>query len=68
MGQEETASGCSRGALGWILQKGAVKHWDRLPREVVGSPSLEVFKRHVGVVLKGVVEQQMWQCWVNGWS
>ena len=68
MVQEETASGCSRGALGWILRKGVVKHWDRLPREVVGSPSLEVFKRRVGVVLMGVVEQQMWQCWVNGWS
>jgi len=32
-----------------------VKHWHRLPREVVESPSLEVFKKHVDVALQVMV-------------
>jgi len=28
-----------------------VRHWSRLPRAVVGSPSLEGFKKHVDVAL-----------------
>jgi len=32
-----------------------VKHWNRLPREVVKSPSLEVLKKCVDVALQDVV-------------
>ena len=38
-----------------FFTKRLINHWNRLPREVVESPSLNTFERHVDVALRDMV-------------
>ena len=56
------ALSCARGCSGWILGKifiseTVVIHWNRLPREMVASAPLEVFKKRRDVALRKVVSR-----------
>jgi len=58
-GQGVTVLNQGRVDLDWIRQKfftiRVVKHWNRLPREVVEAPSLQAFKATLNGALSNLV-------------
>jgi len=65
--KKEIPSNCRLDIKKIYLSEGAVRHWHRLPKGVVESLSLEVFKTRGDVVLRDVVSGQYW--WqVDNWA
>lgn len=44
-----------------------IRHWISLHREVIESPSVEVFKRPMDTVFKDLIQQSSWLCQANSW-
>jgi len=42
---------------------GVVKHWNRLPREVVEAPSLEIIKGRVDEALSNLIDRAVRNIW-----
>ena len=66
LGREETATGCTRAGLDWLLgnissPRVLSSAGTGCPEAVVVSPSLEVFQRRVAVLLRDMVQWQDWQ-------
>ena len=43
-----------------------IENWNRLPREVMEAPSLEVLKTQLGTVLSNLLEETLLEQW--GWT
>lgn len=59
VGQEVIVLSCPSRGSGWVLGKissqKVMRYWNQLPRQVVDSSSLEVFKKRIYVALRDVV-------------
>ncbi|KAJ7409570.1 hypothetical protein BTVI_56095 [Pitangus sulphuratus] len=50
-----------------LFTEKVIRHWNGLPREVMDSPSMEVFKKRLDVALSAMVQLKRW-CWVISWT
>lgn len=65
-GKEDMAQSCMGRIWKNFFTEREVRHRNGLPREVVESPFLHVFKERQDLLLSAVVQLAQW-CWVTAW-